>query len=431
MASEAVVAEPVGGCSIVPGGSLPGLAAAGWEDVAFVVLDGGRERLVGALAGDLGAGNPHASLERSGILVVSPYRVDGNGLLLAGGSYSRVSLHVEADKPVVRKRLAVSESPSEDRELRQIQEIEWLTAAPAAVSELFAPIIATRHSETELELKLQFVPGYTLAELVFQRRLDGPGLAAALAHVYSLVSSTLWSRPPLTDAAARSAGYVQRIRRRIGDILASDYPADGVLRSFLQARTVVVDGRRCVGPRRLLEILGEQRWDPVVNPAGSTLCHGDLILEDILVSARAPHGFRLVDPNPANGNPLFDLAKTMMSLWLGYELIYFDLFAIAWRQGREAVEVEIELGAEEVQAVYRDAAERFVSFVEVELAHRLALPRNDLRSLLRMSAAIHMLAIVVFHLLHHGREQRALAFAATAMLHAQAALDARAPGPRA
>lgn len=420
--------EPPAGCSIIPAPSIAALSTPGWEEVAFIVLDSDRNLVERAIAEAFATSDPYGQLEAAGIFVVSPYRPDGDGLLLAGGSYSQVSLHVEDGAPIVRKRLDLDGRISQDRELRQIQEIEWLTAVPASVGELFAPVLRTRRSAEELELTTGFVPGYTLAELVFQGRLDGAGLASTLEGVYSQVSSTLWSQPPLPVSGARGESYVQRTQRRTRAMLASDYRADGILRSFLQAQSVVVNGHRCVGPTRLLETLERDRsWDPVVHPTGKTLCHGDLILEDILISPDTTHGFSLVDPNPANDNPLYDLGKTMMSLWLAYEPIYFDLFSIQWRVAPDAgLEVEVELVGE-APAVYRDAAERFFAFVERELAGSLALPREQLHSALRMSAAIHMLAITVFHLLHHRREERALAFAATAMLHAQCALEARPP----
>jgi hypothetical protein len=415
------------GCSLIPASSVPTLAAAGWEDIALVIPAGGTGRLAAALAEDWTAGaNRYALMERHGVLVVSPCRAEGDGLLLAGGSYSGVSLHVADGRPIVRKRLSLDGQITQDRELRQLQEIEWLAAVPPAVGELFAPVLGTTRSAAALELTTGFVPGYTLAELVFQGRLGGRELAEALAHVYSTVSSVLWTRPPPSPLpGGRRESYVQRIRRRIRTILASGYAEDGVLRRFLQTGSVVVNGRECLGVERLLEILEhDRRWAPIVNPPGRTLCHGDLILEDILIGCGAPHGFSLVDPNPVNENPIYDLGKTMMSLWLGYELIYFDRFSVEWTvKSDDLLALEIETSSEEVSAVYLEAAERFMSFVEHDLVHHLSLPQGEIRVLLRMSAAIHMLAITVFHLLHHKRERRALAFAGTALLNAQAALD--------
>jgi hypothetical protein len=49
--------------------------------------------------------------------------------------------------------------------------------------------------------------------------------------------------------------------------------------------------------------------------------HGDLTIENIIVSPRHETGWYLIDPNPVNifDSPLIDWAKLMQSLNLGYE----------------------------------------------------------------------------------------------------------------
>jgi hypothetical protein len=53
----------------------------------------------------------------------------------------------------------------------------------------------------------------------------------------------------------------------------------------------------------------------------TAVIHGDLTIENIIVSAEQPGGFFLIDPNPDNifNSPLIDWAKLMQSLHLGYE----------------------------------------------------------------------------------------------------------------
>ena len=407
--------------------SVPGLDAEEWREIVLVVPAGGRAQLAAALAeGWQGGASPYAVMQEYGILVVSPGQRLEDGVLLAGGSYSTVSLHISDGRPIVRKRLALDGSLTTDRELRQMQEIDWLAALPSELAELFAPVLGTTHSAAELELRTAFVPGYTLAELVFQGRIEGPELAATLEHIYATVSATLWSRPA---SAMQTSGihenYLKRVRRRIDAILTSDYPREGVLRALFAAESVTVNGSTCLGVEAMLSALeSDPRWDPVVNPKGHILCHGDLILEDVLISAEAKHGFALVDPNPANQSAIYDLGKTMMSLWLEYEPYYFDRFDVEYEVlPSGGVVLTAETTAPEVSATYREAADRFMPFVERELIQYLALPPRRLRASLRMGAAIHMLAITVFHLLHHGSEARTLAFAGTALQHAQTAFD--------
>jgi hypothetical protein len=70
-------------------------------------------------------------------------------------------------------------------------------------------------------------------------------------------------------------------------------------------------------------------WECLLDPAwlraqisrrGTATIHGDLTIENIIVSAEAP-GWYLIDPNPVNlfDTPMIDWAKLMQSLNLGYE----------------------------------------------------------------------------------------------------------------
>jgi aminoglycoside phosphotransferase (APT) family kinase protein len=54
-----------------------------------------------------------------------------------------------------------------------------------------------------------------------------------------------------------------------------------------------------------------------------TLVHGDLTMENVVVSPDSPDGFYVIDPNPENifDSPLIDWAKIMQSLHFGYEAL--------------------------------------------------------------------------------------------------------------
>jgi hypothetical protein len=71
-------------------------------------------------------------------------------------------------------------------------------------------------------------------------------------------------------------------------------------------------------------------WDRLLDPTwakmqmptrATSLIHGDLTIENIIVSPDSPRGWYLIDPNPGNlfDSPLIDWAKLMQSLNLGYE----------------------------------------------------------------------------------------------------------------
>jgi hypothetical protein len=414
------------GWRIVRANTLPVLAANG-ANMAFVVPPPSRKRLTQALA-DLATSFPrdvtvYERLARTGVLVVGPIRTFEGGITLAGGSYSTVSLHLENGVPVVRKRLVAHGDGDPDREGRQRQECAWMQNIPTGVRDLFVPVLGASDGSVGLELVTEFVPGYSLAEIVFQHQIDGDGLARALERIYCEIGARVWTRPPIEMNVPIDRGdYLERIQRRLRTIEVSRSGLGGPLRKLLEAERVIVNGHECDGVGRLLERLSTPRWRHAIMPGPARMCHGDLILDDIVIDKRAPAGFRLVDPNPSNQHPMYDVFKTMMSLWLKYEFFYFDRFSISHLSTNAShVAVEIRIDAPQAEAIYDEAAERFVAFAERELAPQLGFPSNDFRSLVRMGAAINMLAIPVFHLLHHEREPRALAFAAVALHHAERA----------
>jgi len=70
------------------------------------------------------------------------------------------------------------------------------------------------------------------------------------------------------------------------------------------------------------DVLSDERWlhDQISNLDVSVI-HGDLTIENIIVSPTYADGFYIIDPNPENifNSPLIDYAKLMQSLHLGYE----------------------------------------------------------------------------------------------------------------
>lgn len=399
--------------------------SAGWNvvlarDVAFVIPPGSGPDVLETLRRR--PPNPYAALQDDhGVLAVSPVRADGQSLVLGGGSYSTVALELEDERPVVRKRVVIEGDPDPDRERHLRRVCSWFARLPPDVTEVFPRVVRVREDEGWLELVMEFVPGYSLAELVFQGRLTGDGLGARLEDVYRTVQARMWSRPPIDlHPPCEAGGYLPRIRRRFETIAASGYPASGPVRAVLKSRDVTVNGIRCTPVAELLAELDDaEPWRPAVAPEGAALCHGDLTLEAV-VAEDSPAGFRLLDPNPRNQHPVYDAFKTAMSLLLRYEFLYFDRFDIAYDEADGAVRVELTLEEAALQEIYERAAERFIAFAAEELADPLGFPAESVPSLLRMGAAVNMLALPVFHL-HRGDERRALAFAAMGLWHAQAA----------
>jgi hypothetical protein len=114
----------------------------------------------------------------------------------------------------------------------------------------------------------------------------------------------------------------------------------------------------------------------------------------------------------------------MLSLWLGYEILYFDMFEISAAVSGESheVDIEISLGADYCQAELSVASAQFMAFAETELAHACGLDGRDFQRSVRMASALTALAIPAFHVIAHGKPDRAMAFISLGLLHASYAL---------
>ncbi|WP_154685975.1 hypothetical protein [Streptomyces himastatinicus] len=313
---------------------------------------------------------------------------------------------------------------------RHRNEAEWL-ALVGAESDLFPRVRLVQEDAESYAFEMDFFPGYSAAELIFQRRISGSRLAKILVRIYEELRSSLYCRPPvLIGRVDPDENYVAKVRRRCDLTRAALKGADTPLGAVLGADLIRVNGRLCPSlPDLLLRIETDPFWQPIVRPRRVHACHGDLILEDILVGPGPAYEVMLIDPNPYNQYGLLDLAKTMLSLWIGYEFIYFDFFEVAVEAGGSegCVSVDVIVDANDFQKEYAEAAEGFMWYARSELSGVLGLPKTAFDRLVRMAASLAALAIPAFHLIRHNRPDRALAFAALGILHASYALDGDAP----
>ncbi|MDT0402696.1 MULTISPECIES: hypothetical protein [Streptomyces] len=379
-----------------------------------------------------GRGCPYEILEGAGVLVMGSAGARADAVVLSGGSHCDVLLRTRGKHSVITKAVSKSgASRGADGLHRHRNEAEWL-ALVGRESDLFPRARVVEDSAESYAFDTDFFPGYSAAELVFQRRMSGERLAGILVRVYEELRTGFYCRPPVpVGRPDPDAGYVAKIRRRCRLTRAALKEAGTPLGALLGARRVRVNGRPCPSiPDLLARIETDPFWQPVVRPRGAHACHGDLILEDILVGRGPAHEVMLIDPNPYNRHGLLDLAKTMLSLWVGYEFVYFDFFEVTVRTGQPegCVSVDVVVDADEFRKEYADAAERFMGYARTELPDVLGLPRNAFDRMVRMAAALTALALPAFHLIRHNRPDRALAFAALGILHASYALADETPG---
>jgi hypothetical protein len=383
---------------------------------------------IAGLAAELESGrrNPYEVLDDHGILVISSPE-DGDRVALSGGSHCAVVIQSDGDELLVTKRVTKQDgAASTDGWRRHRNEAEWLAVASRLCS-LFPPLAAVSENAGSYAFATQFFPAYSVAELVLQGRLSGPELADVLITVYDRLTTELYSHQPIRTAWRDPDGdYLRKIRRRTALLL--DAPLPTALVALIRAKTVRVNGRICPSLAALLATIRvDPFWRPLRSPAGRHACHGDLILEDILLRPGRQREIRLIDPNPYNQHGLFDLAKTMLSLWIGYEFVYFDLFGVQTKVTADEVAVEVTLDVTDHGDHYATAAAEFMRYATRELSCVLGLPSAPFVRLVHMAAALTALAIPAFHAIRHRRPDRATAYLALGLLHASHALAGDPP----
>lgn len=147
-----------------------------------------------------------------------------------------------------------------------------------------------------------------------------------------------------TSALSRSRALLRDVIARLVDFHAlteeSEGPS-GAIAAYLDtkatknARTILAFARKML-PSETFQLNGKTcsfaSWDRLLDPdwlarqvrhPRVACVHGDLTIENIIISPTREPGFYIIDPNPENifDSPLIDWSKLMQSLHLGYETL--------------------------------------------------------------------------------------------------------------
>ena len=361
----------------------------------------------------------YSALESIRVLAIGGIASASGEVELAGGSISRTTLDLE--KGVVRKRAALSRMPEQDGLERHRREAHWLaqqrgTVFPRTRIELDGPVL--------IDYSVEFVPRYTLGEIILQGGLSASGVMKTLEDALDLLERNVYSR----GSVRPQESYVSVVRRRLSYLRANE-PEMAVQLDGLITAGAVVNGLDCRPLRvSLRQIERSSLLRQVARPDGGRGCHGDLIAEDILIDGALAYAPILVDPNPANCSRLVDVGKLLMGFEYHYDLLLRDLYRIGVEgfRGRSHVVVEFDGAARQYHQLNIDVAGRLTSSRCVEDLHSSGGSRISV-SEVRTQAALHILAISPFHALHHVRRDRALAFLALGMAGLERVLRSTCP----
>lgn len=356
-------------------------------------------------------GNGYSALESVGAVLIAPSR----DATLTGGSYATSTMVQLSGRVAVRKAISRSIMAERvDAQSRLAREIEWLQALPLDARQLFPRVIGVEESPGSIGYLSEFVPGYTLSERLFHGSISVKEAGEVILTALRGLRRHLYGRR-LEDTAhtATEWSYVERIRRRARAIERSPASAGSDLRRLLRAREVEVNGVRCPGMDELLDGISRSEVLKVFEPQTPEYAHGDLILDDIVIG---PGGKpRLLDPNGHTHTRLYDVGKLCLSLLTLYEFFKYDYFNC--RVSSEAGTLTVRVRPREHRALerYAQLAAQLPEILRASNVLEVNSPRLTGVGLLLLNG-LQNLALPMFHLLHHGAEQRAVAFQAIGML---------------
>lgn len=95
-----------------------------------------------------------------------------------------------------------------------------------------------------------------------------------------------------------------------------------------------------------------------IHSLGTARIHGDLTIENVIISPAVATGYYVIDPNPDNrfNTPLIDWAKLMQSLHLGYEALNKSVQLTV-----EADALRLQLQRSQIYSALHDSYERFLT----------------------------------------------------------------------
>jgi hypothetical protein len=395
--------------------------------IAFVIKQGPRVggRDTGSPDGTLSA---YEALSEFRILVCSGKQVFRTGgitrLQLGGGSYCQVELIDDPSTSLcVEKSVYAAPDQTEDSFGRHAAEARWLQWANNSIRQRLFPRVRDACVRADrITVTSDFVPAYSLGELVAGGRISAQAAADRVVRTLQTLEAALYCHTVSQRTSLRADGYLPILERRTAE-LRRGTPPTGLLRSVLDANELWVNGFQSRPYPALIDALrASDRWPLVLSIDEPRMCHGDLVLEDILATDSTDAPF-LVDPNPSNCHPVFDLAKMLLSLELKYESFYFDAFRLSVsREGQRAC-VTIELCLQDALGTAAAVqTELWPKFLEIA-SRQTGLPCDAAIEQVRMTSALQCIGLATFHLFRHRNEERATAFLALGLMAASRCFD--------
>jgi len=327
---------------------------------------------------------------------------------LSGGSFAGVRLSLVEEQRWRISKMIRRDFGDIDADVRLLAEGRFISELPTQVARLFPQV--RREDVVEENGKvgyhMEYCPFPTIAELVLTDHITPEQTVEFLAGIYDTMFTRVYCLPESSEK--QDDDYLGRVDRRMERVLSTPEYIGQRLKLLLKAEKVTIDGKEYPGFFPLYEKLCQNPdYRQLAMPPDHCVCHGDMILEDILLQPYSAE-FKLIDPNGRSHSRYYDLAKTFLSLATKYELFYFERFSLEY-DDRDQTDIHIVFDDPEMAASYEEMCENFWGFLERH-APQFFKGEPEWKDRLMLLNGLQNLAIVMFHLIRHNREDRAIAF---------------------
>lgn len=327
---------------------------------------------------------------------------------LSGGSFAGVKLSLIDEQRWQISKLIRRDFGDVDADVRLLEEGKFISNLPPQAARLFPKV----HPEDVIEengrvgYHMEYCPLPTIAELVLSGHITPEQTVDFLAGIYDSMFTRVYCLPE--NAGKKDDDYFGRIDRRMERVFETPDHVGQRLKKLLKAEKVKINGKEYPGFASLYKKLCENDdYRKLALPPDHCVAHGDMILEDILLQPYSAE-FRLIDPNGRSHSRYYDLAKTLLSLATKYELFYFERFTLEY-DDRDITDVHITFDDPELAEAYEEMCDGFWRFLERHAA-QFFKDEPEWKDRLMLLNGLQNLAIVMFHLIRHNREDRAIVF---------------------
>jgi len=331
----------------------------------------------------------------------------GTAYTLSGGSFAGVGLTLN-DKAWQITKMIQRGFGDVDADVRLLAEGKFIAGLPPQAVNKFPKVKYEDIIEApnQVGYRMEYCPYPTVAELVLSEHISPEQTIEALSNIYRVMFAEVYCIG--LGPEERDDSYFERIDRRMERIVATPEHIGAKIKRLLKAQKIRIDGKEYEGFFSLYEkVRNSSVHSNLALPKDHCIAHGDMILEDILLNPYDGE-FKLIDPNGRSHSRYYDLAKTLLSLATKYELFYFNEFRLE-HDAKDEMDIHIVFNDPGMVDKYNQMEELFWEFLKKE---ERSFFREDpfWQERLRLLNALQNLAIVMFHLIHHDKEERASAF---------------------